>query len=92
MLYLLFKDGYKNAEKNLNNYIKYQSGNSQIMSSIIKYCQYLLRKYKNIKDSRMIQKFANEMERDLDPTDKFSVFNENNKELNKRTLRNNKIF
>jgi hypothetical protein len=92
VLYLLFKDGYRKAEENLNNYIKYQSGNSQIMSSIIKYCQYLLGKYKNIKDSRMIQKFANEMERALDPTDKFTVFNENNQELNKRTLRNNKIF
>lgn len=65
MLYLLFKDGYKNAEKNYNNYINKTYDSQQILYPIVRYCKLLFKK-NNINDPKTIQGIANEMEKHLD--------------------------
>jgi hypothetical protein len=65
MLYLLFKDGYKNAEKNYNYYINKTYDSQQILDPIVRYCKLLFKK-NNINDPKTIQGIANEMEKHLD--------------------------
>lgn len=73
VLYSLFEeDEYKNVIEKLNYYGKYYRDKLYYLPYILKtsynYCLYLfrLRKYKKINDSRVIQRFATDLEKHLD--------------------------
>jgi hypothetical protein len=77
VLYSLFKDGSKKVRENLNYYGNYSTLHylPKILILSYKYCLYLfrLKKYKNINDSRVIQRFATELEEHLN--NKIDVLN-----------------
>jgi hypothetical protein len=84
MLYLLFKDGYKNAEKNYNNYINKTYDSQQILDPIVRYCKLLFKK-NNINDPKTIQGIANEMEKHLDKEANFYLHKKYN--INEKSKR-----
>ena len=78
----MFKDGSKKVRENLNKYGRYSYDKLHYLPKILilsyKYCLYLfrLKKYKNINDSRVIQRFATDLEEHLNINNNIDVHNE----------------